>query len=135
MQITVLAGETAEDARSLYEWLVAEGDLRGRVQLRCSPPGPDTLGTLPDMLAVFVTPGLPAALVGAVIAWLRYRTADVTCTFVRPDGTRIEISAKRVKSADLVRTQELVDRLSRELTAGSAASPDGPGRIGSSGTE
>lgn len=59
MSVTVaLAGAgTADELRSLHEWLSAEEELRGRVRLVQSPPPPNALGSVPEMLTVALAPG------------------------------------------------------------------------------
>lgn len=84
---------------------------------------------------MLIAPGVPAALAGAVIAWLRYRTTDVTCTCIRPDGTKIEIAARRVKPADVAGLRALVGELSAELAAGSGEIEGGSGSPTVSGGE
>lgn len=54
-------------------------------------------------------------LASALIAWIRHRTSEVTCTVTRPDGTSIELAAARVRSADLAGVGELVKQVALAL--------------------
>jgi hypothetical protein len=55
--------------------------------------------------------GAVSSLVGAVVAWLRRRTSDVTVTVTRPDGAVVEITAQRVRNMN----QDELDALIRAL--------------------
>lgn|GEM_PF-2229973 len=117
--VVVVEGSGAGDeVRSLYGWLVGEDELRGRVHLREPAPESGRLGTLPLGLEIALAPGG-----GAVLAWLRYRTSDLTCRVTRPDGGAVEVSAKRVR--DPASVQAWVAELSDSLREDAAGGPDG----------
>ncbi|MFF3559729.1 hypothetical protein ACFYXS_06795 [Streptomyces sp. NPDC002574] len=134
MEVVIVAGETAEDLRSLYAWLSAEQELRGRVRLEHTPPPPGALGSLPDTIVALLAPGVSSALAGSVVAWLRHRTSDVRCVLTRSDGTKFEVSARRVRHADLTEWHATVDSLARSL-AGVDLPPGGAGPGASPGGE
>ncbi|MCX4400079.1 hypothetical protein OG887_43230 (plasmid) [Streptomyces sp. NBC_00053] len=118
MSVTVaLAGAgTADELRSLHEWLSAEEELRGRVRLVQSPPPPNALGSVPEMLTVALAPGgVSAVLASAAIAWMRHRTGEVVCKLTKPDGTSVEVSAQRVRGSDVAEVRELVTELTQML--------------------
>jgi len=118
ISITV-AGSAADQLRSLYTWLVAEEDLRGRVQLAEPSPSQGTLGSAPEVLVVALSQGgAGAVLASAVVAWVRHRTSDVVCRVRRPDGVTAEVSGKRVREADAAMLRELVAEVSRSLEEG-----------------
>ncbi|WP_256074496.1 effector-associated constant component EACC1 [Streptomyces sp. PpalLS-921] len=128
MSVTVaLAGVgTADELRSLYEWLSAEEELRGRVRLVQAPPPPDALGSVPEMLTVALAPGgVSAVLASAAIAWMRHRTGEVVCKLTKPDGTSVEVSAQRVRGSDLTEVRDLVTELTQLLNGSSGAAGDG----------
>ncbi|MFI9629393.1 hypothetical protein [Streptomyces sp. NPDC052042] len=128
MSVTVaLAGAgTADELRSLYEWLFTEEELRGRVRLVQSPPPPGALGSVPEMLTVALAPGgVSAVLASAAIAWMRHRTGEVVCKLTRPDGTSVEVSAQRVRGSDVAEVRELVAELTQMLNDGSGTVEDG----------
>jgi Effector Associated Constant Component 1 len=103
------ASEVAEQTRSLFGWLAEEDELRGRVRLVEADPVPGTLGTLPTELMVALAPGgAGTILAGAVIAWIRHRTGEVTCTVTRPDGAYVSVSGTRVRAADTAELGRLV---------------------------
>lgn len=107
---------TADELRSLYQWLTGEDDLRGRVRLTQAAPQSGTLGTLPELLQVVLADGgAGAVLAGAVVAWVRNRTTDITVKFSRPDGTTTEVSAKRLRGKDAATVHAVVTDLSQLL--------------------
>jgi hypothetical protein len=118
-----------DELRSLYGWLVGEEELRGRVHLKESAPDPGRLGTLPLGLEIALAPGGGVVLASAVVAWLRYRTSDLVCRVIRPDGGVVEVSAKRVR--DSASVQALVAQLSDSLGENAAGGPGGAPSSGS----
>ncbi len=108
-----------EEARSLRAWLTQEDELRGRVELvEAQPPQPGTLGSLPAELLVTLGPGgAGAVLASAVIAWIRHRTAEVTCTLKRPDGTSVTLTGKRIRNADVAQLGELIGQAATALNS------------------
>ncbi|MCX4852107.1 hypothetical protein [Streptomyces sp. NBC_00893] len=128
MNVTVaLTGAgTADELRSLHEWLFAEEELRGRVRLVQSPPPPNALGSVPEMLTVALAPGgVSAVLASAAIAWMRHRTGEVVCKLTKPDGTSVEFSAQRVRGSDMAEVRELVAELTQMMNDNSGAVRDG----------
>jgi hypothetical protein len=122
MDVTVsVVGRDAgvEELRSLFSWLAGHDDFRGRVQLRDVMPQPGTLGGWPETLVVTLSQGgAVTVLASAVIAWIRHRTSEVRCTVSRPDGTSVELTATRVRSADLAGVGELVEQVAAALGDG-----------------
>lgn len=106
IRISVIDGDPA-DLESLDDWLRGERELAGRVKLTGPPPRKGELGALTEALIVAVGSGgaitvVGAALAGALKAWLSQpRRSDVTLKIRRPDGTSVEINAKRVKAGDI----------------------------------
>lgn len=116
LAITVAGMDTDDDLRSLYRWLADDDGLRGRVRLVDGPPEPGTMGSVPELIAVVLTQsGIAAAVAGTVVAWLRHRTKDVVCKVKKADGSLVELSAKRVRTADLAALQELVADVTKTL--------------------
>jgi hypothetical protein len=110
-----------EELRCLFRWLAGDEALRGRVRLVEAAPEPGTLGWWPQAVVVGLSQsGAVAVLASAVITWIRYRTSEVTCTITRPDGTSAELTAKRVRGADLAEMGELVERVAAALGYGHA---------------
>lgn len=111
-------GEAAEQTRSLFGWLAEESELRGRVRLVDGAPVPGTLGSLPAELLVALAPGgAGTVLAGAVIAWVRRRTGEVTCTVTRPDGASATVRGRHVRNADTAALAELVRQVASALDA------------------
>jgi hypothetical protein len=104
--ISVAGGDTA-DLESLEDWLRGEDVLAGRVRLAGSRPGQFDLGALAETLIVAVGSGgavgvVGAALAGALKAWLSQPgRSDVTLKIRRPDGTSVELAAKRVRAGEI----------------------------------
>lgn len=125
MDVTVsVAGRDAavEELRSLFTWLTTEEEFRGRVQLVEVAPEPGSLGGWPEELVVAISQGgSVTVLASAVIAWIRYRTSEVTCTLTRPDGTSVELTAARVRSTDVAGVGELVEQVAATLGNGDIA--------------
>jgi hypothetical protein len=117
--VSVAGTQAPDELRSLYSWLMDEPELRGRVRLVERPPEPGVLGSVPELLQIAAGPGAAAALASAVIAWIRHRTTDVVYRFTRPDGTVIELSAARLRRADLPAQQQLL----RDLAASPQTDP------------
>jgi Effector Associated Constant Component 1 len=119
MDVTVsVAGQdaTAEELRSLFTWLGGGEEFRGRVRLVEAAPEPGTLGGWPEAVVVAVGHGgTVTVLASAVIAWIRHRTSDVTCTMTRRDGTSVELRATRVRATDLAGLGELVEQTAAAL--------------------
>ncbi|MGH3621934.1 MAG: effector-associated constant component EACC1 [Sciscionella sp.] len=119
MDVTIgVAGRDAAvgELRSLFSWLVQEEELRGRVKLVETAPEPGTLGGWPEALVVALGQGgAITVLASAVIAWIRHRTSEVTCTLTRPDGTSVTVAAARVRRADLVNVGEFVEQVAGAL--------------------
>jgi hypothetical protein len=127
--LTIAVVETADavdEVLSLRAWLVAEDELRGRVQLIEQEPEPDELGSVLHELAVVVGPGGGAVLASVLVAWVRHRTSDVTCKLVRKDGICVEVSAKRLRRADTAAVREVTGELLAWLEADPAGA-DGSG--------
>jgi hypothetical protein len=119
MDVTVsIAGQDAvvEELRSLFTWLAGEEEFRGRVRLVETAPEPGALGGWPEAVVVALSQGgAVTVLASAVIAWIRHRTSEVTCTVTRPDGTSVELTATRVRRADLAGVGELVQQVAAAL--------------------
>jgi hypothetical protein len=124
MDVTVsVAGRDAavEELRSLFTWLAGEEEFRGRVRLVEAAPEPGTLGGWPEAVVVALSQGgAVTVLASAVIAWIRHRTSEVTCTVTRPDGTSVELTATRVRRADLAGVGSLVEQVAAALSDGDA---------------
>jgi hypothetical protein len=110
--------ESADDLRSLRNWLTDVDELRGLVRLRATEAPPGTLGWFSD--TVVVTTPVVAALVPALISWIRSRHTDVDVKVSWPGGPSVEVSAQRVRrlAADDLGIE--IERLVRALDAGRA---------------
>jgi two-component sensor histidine kinase len=104
--ISIDTGQREPEARSLWDWLVAEPALRGQVRAVEKP----------DMLTVTLGPDdVAAAVANVLIAWLRRRVGDVTVTITRPDGVWVTVDAEQIRELEPSAVEELVDGLARTL--------------------
>ncbi|GGU98177.1 hypothetical protein GCM10010260_37940 [Streptomyces filipinensis] len=124
--VEVVGDRSADELRSLRDWLVAEEELRGRVRLELPEPEPGALGSLVAALTVALGPGgVATAAASVLISWLRRRTGDVTVKVLRPDGTSVEFSTTNVSGLDATEVQRIAAELSRSLDpAGDRTSGD-----------
>ncbi len=117
ISVTVIAGNPGGEARELRRWLVAEEELRGHVRLAEPVPQPGSLGALTDTLMVGLGPGGAATVfAGALISWIRHRTADTQVVVKRPDGAQVEVSARRVRGLDAAVVRSMVKDLADSLS-------------------
>lgn len=114
LTIEVQARRAADELRSLRAWMVAEDALRGRVRLVAAAPGPGTLGSVVETLAVTLGPGgVATALASVLITWIRQRTGNVKFRISKPDGTSCEFSATYVSGLSASEVQKMIAALSR----------------------
>lgn len=126
--VEVVGDRSADELRSLRDWLVAEEELRGRVRLELSPPEPGALGSAVAALTVALGPGgVATAAASVLISWLRRRTGNVSVKMIRPDGTSTEFSVTNVSGLDATEVQRITAELSRSLD------PVGDREIGDAG--
>lgn len=112
LNVTDQSRGSGDSLQELKEWLSSQEQLRGRIHLiehrRQSGALTETIVSLAADLG---PPGL-AALGTALVTWLRHRTSDVRVAVRRQDGTRFEISTRRVRSMGQAEIKALVDQLS-----------------------
>ncbi|WP_230859051.1 effector-associated constant component EACC1 [Actinoplanes aureus] len=97
--------------KELSAYLDSQQQLRGRVHLTTERR--QTSGMTQSIITIIVELG-PAAvggLAGALVTWIRYRTSNTRLTVHRPDGSRIELAAQRVRRLDPDQITELVKQL------------------------
>jgi hypothetical protein len=99
-----------EQEQELAQWLGDREQLRGRVQLVQS--GRQTGGLSESIASVVIEVGpVAAAFASALVAWIRHRTADTRVTVRRPDGTKFDISAQRVRGLGAAELSALVEQV------------------------
>jgi hypothetical protein len=104
--------ESADQLRSLHDWLACVQELRGLVSLREGPPKPGTLGLVLEALAVALGPaGAATAFATALIAWLRTRRGEVRITVTLADGRSMELTAKAVSNLDAAALHQQVAQI------------------------
>lgn len=99
VEITVQGPERLADLEALIEWFGAEPDLRGLIKPAGAVPTAGELGALPDTLTAAVSGGGALTVLAASLKGFfgQSRGAKVKVTVTRPDGTKIELDADRVK--------------------------------------
>jgi hypothetical protein len=120
--VTIVGPELSpgDHLRALKGWLSGVEELRGRVQLRSQQPQPGTLGMLPE--ALVVAGPLVAALVPALISWIRSRHTSVTVELTGPDGRSVKITADQVRRLGAAELTRMLDETARSFgAAGSVA--------------
>ncbi|GAA2883481.1 hypothetical protein GCM10010517_46690 [Streptosporangium fragile] len=117
IELSISDPDSADALGDLYEWLVEEPELAGRIRVVESPPAPGTLGPVAEALQVALEPGGAVTVLAAVVvAWLRYRTGKMTITIVTRDGeSRVDMVAERVKALDAAGAEALVSEVVRTV--------------------
>ncbi|GIJ75239.1 hypothetical protein Voc01_101560 [Virgisporangium ochraceum] len=115
---------SGDDLRSIRGWLAGHDELRGRVDLRAAAAPADALGPLTDALVVAAP--LAAAVVPALISWIRSRHTDISLTISRADGTSVELTAQRVRRLGADELRGEVDRIVRGLESAERTEPMEP---------
>ncbi|MFE3661058.1 hypothetical protein [Streptomyces sp. NPDC059165] len=118
VRIDVVGDDAALE--DLWEWLLAERGLRGRIRLDSASPRPGTMGSGLGIAVELSNLGLATVntLVAAIGVWLAHRpvsrggsaTPAGTVTVTLPDGTRYEIS-----HGDTAELERLSTAISRHL--------------------
>jgi hypothetical protein len=126
MQVTITPSgqDHVEEVRRLHGFLVADEDLRGRVRLAAMPPEPGTLGAADVLLAALGPGGITAALVSALIAYLRRPGPRVGVKVRRPDGATVELTAERVRGLDAAAMEAITAELTRTLDSATQPGSD-----------
>ncbi|MGV9612109.1 effector-associated constant component EACC1 [Nocardia xishanensis] len=96
----------------MLDWFRHDEELRGSVGVVAPAIRDGQMGGLYDALVVTVgSGGTAVALTRSLSAWLTHRRSDVKITIRRADGMKLELDAKRVKSADVLEeVQRLLDQ-------------------------
>ncbi|MFH9347853.1 hypothetical protein [Kitasatospora sp. NPDC017646] len=126
--VRIEGGNSADDVRSLRQWLLEEDRLRGRVRLEEAAPAPGTLGAVLDTLTVALGPGGVATAVASVlISWIRRQRGNVSVKVTRPDGTVTEFSATHVSGLEAPQVRQLAAEFSSSLEQGIEHTDPGAG--------
>jgi hypothetical protein len=108
--------EPGAQERELAGFLETQPALRGRVHLVADDRRPGGISQSIATVLVEVGPAAVTAFGGALVTWIRHRTANTRVTVRRPDGTRFEISAQRVRGLGAAEVTELVKQLGSGLS-------------------
>jgi hypothetical protein len=119
--VEIEAAHTADELRSLRDWLIAERRLRGQVRLIPRPSEAGSLGAAVELLTVALGPGGTAtALATVLISWIRRRSGSVRAKVTKGDGTTVELTTTNTRGLTASEVQRMIDTLARDLdgTAG-----------------
>jgi hypothetical protein len=108
--------EPGEQEKELAGHLDGQERLRGRVHLIAERRQSGGISQSIATVVVELGPAGLAAFASALIAWIRHRTADTRVTVRRPDGTRFEISAQRVRGLGAAEVSALVEQITRAVS-------------------
>ncbi|MFE4691699.1 hypothetical protein ACFRH6_16760 [Streptomyces sp. NPDC056749] len=95
-QISVTELDERKQLESLNSWLRLDSNFRGRTSLSGTPSEGD-LGTAVELLAVAIgSGGVISVLATSLSTWLQQpKKTDITLKVTGPNGTTVEIDAKR----------------------------------------
>jgi hypothetical protein len=114
--VKVVGDRSADELRSLREWLVADESLRGRVRLVADAPKSGTLGTGTDALAIALGNGGAFTVFATVaVTWLKRRTGRMTVKIVKSDGATVEVTSDLVRPQTAQELRETAEGLARVL--------------------
>lgn len=86
-----------EDRASLYDWLLHESALRGRVEEGTAPAPEGTMGTSTELVIQLAgATAIWVALARCFSVWVTQRHSDVKIEVTAPSGMKVSVSAKRV---------------------------------------
>lgn len=111
LRVTLAGAGAQDELRSLFTWLTAEPELRGRVEMTGQAPESGTLGSAAQDLIVALGPSGVTVLAAALVTWLRQRTATIRCKASTEDGRTVELTATRVRRDDPDTLQMLIGQL------------------------
>ncbi|WP_143046947.1 effector-associated constant component EACC1 [Amycolatopsis xylanica] len=112
--------DSADQLRSLHEWLRDVGELRGRIGLSERAAEPGTLGPVLEALVVALGPaGAATAVSTAVISWLRTRRGEVRIKATFGENRSVELTATNVAKLDAAALEHQVARIAAMLEQGS----------------
>ena len=118
LQVAGSGREPGEQERQLAEYLRSQDQLRGRVHLIAERRQSGGLSQSIAAVVMELTPAGLLAFASALVAWIRHKTADTKVIVHRPDGTKFEISAQRIRGlgADKLAalTQQIADTVGKD---------------------
>jgi len=111
MRVGGAGREPGEQEKELAGFLDGQAQLRGRVHLIDEKRQTGGISQSIATVVVELGPAGLAAFASTVIAWIRHRTADTRITVRRPDGSRFEISAQRVRGLGAAEISALAEQI------------------------
>lgn len=114
--ISARGSDSLADLEALNAWLGDEPELRGMISAAEARPGPGELGAVADVLVAAVSSGgAVTVLLGSIKTFLTQPHGQhVELEVTSPDGTKVTLTADRVRSKSVPDLVELV-RSARDL--------------------
>jgi hypothetical protein len=122
--IVTVDGVTTDEIRQLRSWLLAEEEMRGRIELLERPPDSGRLGPVLEALRVIAEPG-SAVLATVLVAWLKQRRSSMKTTVTAPDGKKVSIEADRIRLMDADALSCLASKIVRLTSTDQPVPPSG----------
>jgi hypothetical protein len=103
--------------RELAVYLDGQNHMRGRAYTLAERQ--QTTGVSESIAAIVVDlvgpAGLATTFATALVTWIRHRTADTRISISRPDGAKVELSARRVQGLNPAELTTLVSQLAEAV--------------------
>lgn len=119
-----IGGASPDELRQLRDWLLAEDELRGGVEMIERTPDPGRLGPILEGLRILADPG-GAVLASVLVAWIKQRRSSVKVRITGRGGKCISIDAERVRLMSADDLSELTGRIARVAAGEEALGPPG----------
>ncbi|KZB84791.1 effector-associated constant component EACC1 [Amycolatopsis regifaucium] len=113
LTIRITAEDAVAELGSLNDWLSADEQLRGRIDVLAAAGEPGTLaGGLLEALAVALAPGGVATVVATVlVTWIRHRTGSVKITGTCPGRLDVRSRSHTCANLDAAAVRELTAKI------------------------
>ena len=86
----------------LRSWLAEEPEIRGRLRSAGPAVRPGQMGVLAEVLVAGVgSSGALTVLASSLSVWLKHRHSDMRVIVHSPDGTSVELDARRCDAAEV----------------------------------
>ncbi|AEV85592.1 hypothetical protein ACWT_4570 [Actinoplanes sp. SE50] len=108
MDARIAINGSDNDRIALWDWLLNERELRGRVRREAISRVGEMGGQIEYVVSAAVSAGAVwATLARTLSVWLLQRRSDVTITITGPGGRKIQVNAKRTKDPEALVRQVL----------------------------
>lgn len=102
------SGDFGREFAALYDWLLKEPEFRGHVKVIRAAPGPDEMGSLPEVLMVALgAGGAGTVLANTLSVWIKSRRTSVRLMVKCGKAREVELEAEGIEDAVALLTQVL----------------------------